>query len=155
MIRRGQLQDVAAIEALLLRAKRFSEYCTVKVEWERARKAIRQCISSPQGFAAVAEHEGRITGCLLGIATHYWFSAERFASDLGFYSQRRGDGLAMLEMFKSWADSKHATLQMGQSTTKRAAGIKRLYGKIGCVPAGTLFAGERPISIPVNLRSVK
>lgn len=155
MIRRAIHADIPSIEALLLRAKRYSEYCTVKVEFERARKVMRQCISSPQGFAAVADHDGKITGALLGVTANYWFSAERFASDLGFYSQRRGDGRQLLAMFKAWADSKHATLQLSQSTGKHIAAVQRLYGAIGCVPVGTLFGGERPISVPVKLRSVQ
>lgn len=155
MIRRATHLDLPAIEALLLRAKRYTEYCTVKVEFERARKAMRNCISSPQGFAAVADHEGKITGVLLGVTTNYWFSAERYASDMGFYSQRIGDGRRLLKMFKAWADGKHAKLEMAQSTNKRAGTLQKLYAEMGLVRIGALFSGERPISVPMNLRSVR
>lgn len=154
MIRLATLADIPAIEQFMLAMKRRTELVTVKVEFERARKIMRQCVSSPQGFAAVAEHGGRITGVLLGIVDNYWFSMDRYASDIAFFSRRRGDGAALLARFKEWADNKSATLLMGQSSGQHMDATRRFYESQGLVCVGHVFMGERPISVR-KMRSVK
>lgn len=147
MIRRATLADLPVIESLLIAAKRRSEFVTVKIEFERARKIIRTCISSPKGFAYVAEHDGKITGVLLGVADHYWYSVERFATDFAFYSKRRGDGRELLTRFLEWAASKGATPLLGQSSGRHGPGIHKLYTSMGLFPIGTLYMGEKPIQV--------
>lgn len=153
------LADLPAVEDLLLKMKGRTEFVTVKVEFERGRKAMRQCVSSPQGFAAVAVHGDKITGCLLATITHWWFSGERFATDLAFHSQR-GDGERLLRMLKGWADSKNVTVQMAvssggpRSSARKFERLKGLYAKIGLVPIGYLFLGEKPIAVQA-MRSVR
>jgi hypothetical protein len=72
MPRCATLAGVAGIEDTLLRLKRKSEFATIKVEFERGRNGMHQCISAPQGFAAVAQRHGKITRVLIGVTTNYW-----------------------------------------------------------------------------------
>ena len=154
MIRRATLADVPALEDMLLKVKRRSEFCTVKVEFERARKAARQCISSQQGFAAVAEHDGKITGCMLGVVTSLWFSPQKIGSDIAWVSFKRGDGRALFCAWMDWLNSKGAIPYMGQSTGRHGRTLAAFYREFGLVPMGTLWIGEKPIRVP-HLRSVE
>ena len=131
----------------MLSMKRRTEMVTVKVEFERARKVLRNCISSPQGFAMLAEHECKITGVLFGVTTNYWFSAERYASDIAFFSRRRGDGARLLTEFREWADRKNATLLMGQSSGQHLALTRKFYESHGLTLVGHLFIGPKPIQV--------
>jgi GNAT superfamily N-acetyltransferase len=152
MIRRATHSDIPGIEAALLKMKGRSEFRTVKVEFERGRKVLRQCMSSPRGFAAVAEHGGRVTGVIIGIVTNHWFSAERFASDFAFCSFRRGDGAQLLQMFKAWADSQNAILLMAQSSGVNAKRVRAFYESQGLTCVGNMFVGEKPIAVSVARR---
>ncbi len=147
MIRKATINDLPGIEDALLRMKRRTEFVTVKVEFERGRKAVRQCISSPQGFCWVAERNGRISGVLLGLISQFWYSREWFASDLAFYSQHKGDGQALMARFLEWAKAKNAIALMGQSSGKLTERVRAFYSSFGLVPIGNLFIGEKPIAV--------
>lgn len=154
MIRRATLADLPSIEDMLLRMKGRTEFRTTKVDFDRARLAARQCVSNAgRGFAIVAVHADRITGALFAAVDRWWFSPERFASNLFFHSTR-GDGRAMLAMFKEWADSKGAQIfDAVSSSSRHGARIRGYYAEIGCVPVGEIFIGEKPIRVPMMMRS--
>lgn len=147
------MSDLLAIEQLVLSLKRRTEFSTTKVDFERARKAARQCLQSGRGFGMVAEHEGRITGALLGAIDRFWFSNERFASDIIWFSQRRGDGDALFDRFKAWADARNARLFMTQSSGLHTRLMPEFYARRGMVPIGALYIGEKPICVP-DIRSI-
>jgi len=147
MIRKATLADVLPIEDFCLRMKRRTEVVTIKVEFERARKAIRNCISSPQGFAMVSEHGGNITGVLLGVTSNWWFSSDRYASDIAFFSQRKGDGARLMDAFRQWADDKNAQLVMGMSSGQHMSTAKKFYELQGLVCVGHIFMGPKPIQV--------
>lgn len=154
MIRQATFADLLPIEDLVLRLKRRTEFCTTKVDFERARKVARQCLQSGRGFAMVAEHDQRITGVLLGAIDRFWFSNERYASDILWFSQRRGDGDALFDRFKAWADARNARLFMTQSSGLHAKLLPSFYERRGLVQIGALYIGEKPICVP-QLRSIE
>jgi N-acetylglutamate synthase-like GNAT family acetyltransferase len=140
MIRAAALSDVLLIEALLLRLKMHSEYATVPVDRERGRKMMRHCISSPQGFAWVAEHREKLCGVLLGIKQPIWFSARLSATDIVFYSQRPGDGRALVEQFTEWAwkDPRVEEVLCAQSSGHRVGRTDHWYQNLGFTRVGSV-----------------
>jgi len=153
MIRHALLQDVPAIEKLLLRAKRRTELCTVKVNFEKGRKNIRRCIQSALGFAMVAERGEKITGTLLAMQCEYWYSNERYVTDMGFVSYARGDGRLLLRRCRSWADAHGAKMLMGTFSLDPRGAMRRVYEGEGLYMAGHTFVSEKPINVP-NIRMV-
>lgn len=149
MIRWATLADLPRIEEALIKLKGRSEFRTVVIEFERGRKTVRKCISSPQGFAAISERNGKISGVLIGTADSYWYSSTRFASDFAFTFRTRAEARELLRLFKAWADGKNAQLLMGQTTGTHGKLIAALYAEVGLVPVGTLFVGERPIAVRI------
>jgi len=142
------------MEAIALRLKRKTELATVKVEFERARKACRQCISSPQGCALVDEREGRVWGFVIGVSEHFWFSTERYFSDLCIFSTRIGGFERLLDAFLEWGRGKGATPILAQSSGRNQERVRALYEAKGLLLVGGVYMGEKPIVVP-QLRSVR
>lgn len=148
MIRRATLDDCMAIEDLFLRAKRRTEFCTVRVNFEKARKNLRRCIQSAVGFAMVAEHDGEISGALCGVLTDFWYADERYATDMGFVSRRRGDGKALLGQFVAWANTKGVFVLMATSSLRAGKVLRALYEGEGLRRVGEAFVTNKPIVVP-------
>lgn len=103
MLRQAALSDVEQILDLHMRAKPRTVYATVLANRDVARRSVRQCISGPQAFAMVVEHEGVIRAALLGVKEGLWFSSRREAKDITFVSEDAMASCALVDAFKSWA----------------------------------------------------
>jgi hypothetical protein len=141
MIRNAFLSDVSAIEELGLRLKIKTPYATWKYDRERGLKQIRYCISSNMGCAFVAETDGKLVGVMLGVAQEMWFSPQRVASDLLFYSERPGVGYFLLKRFMAWAwgiKSVHQIL-LGQSSGLQIDAVETLYRRLNFRKIGGMY----------------
>jgi len=140
-IRKASLADVPAIEALGLRLKSKTLYATWRYDREAALKQIRSCVSGALGCAFVAERNGEICGVILGVAERMWFSNQRVASDLMFYSERPGAGYWLLRRFMEWAWSVPSVGQvmLGQSSGLEIDALERLYQRLNFRKVGGLY----------------
>lgn len=142
MIRKASISDVHAIEALGLRLKSKTLYATWRYDREAALKQIRACVSGPVlGCAFVAEHDGQISGVILGVAERMWFSNQRVASDLMFYSERPGAGYWLLRRFMQWAWSVPSVgqIMLGQSSGLEIDAVENLYRRLNFRKVGGLY----------------
>lgn len=141
MIRKASLADVAAIEALGLRLKSKTLYATWRYDREAALRQIRACVSGGLGCAFVVEHDGEIRGAILGVAERMWFSNQRVASDLMFYSERPGAGYWLLRRFMQWAWSVPSVgqIMLGQSSGLDIDAVESLYRRLNFRKVGGLY----------------
>lgn len=145
MIRAATLADVEGIKTLLLAMKRHTEFATVKIEPVRALKTVRQCISSPQGFCAVAEHDGELTGVILAVKQALWYSTQPFASDLALYSRYPGEGAQLMQAMLDWADAAGCIVIAGQSSGQAVSRTQRWYESLGFTHVGGVYVRERAL----------
>ena len=95
----------------------------------------------PLGFAKVAEHDKKITGFMLGVVDTLWWSRDRYASDLIFYSERAGDGLRILRRFIEWANSVPRVVEItcAQSSGINVERSSLIYERAGFTKVGGLW----------------
>lgn len=121
-------------------------YKDVKRHRPSIMKTFTLAMTSKFGFAYVAEHGEKLTGILIGIADHLWFSEDRYATDLLFYSERPGDGLKMLRKFVEWAwtTPRVVEITMGQSSGIDIERMDALYARAGLTKVGSMYAMVKP-----------
>ena len=92
MIRDAKHDDSYELVALCRRLKEITPYAKVPDSVPAFQRTVRQCISSPLGFAMVAQSEdgGPLTGVLLAYANALWFSNQRGVSDFITYAESPG-----------------------------------------------------------------
>lgn len=140
-IRQATHADIPVLIELFLRLKRASPYVTAPHSLERARATMRRCISSPSGYLALAEHQGKIVGALMGETIEYWWSGRHYATDHSMFSTMPGAGSALVEDFCRWAWSRPNVLEVlvGQSSGDEPARTRALFEHLGFEYAGGLF----------------
>lgn len=146
MIRPATHDDFLAWRGLCERLHAQSPFASIPPEWEGIGKLFRQCLSSRLGCVLVAEHGGRLTGTVLGLAQEWWWCRKRVASDLLLYSERPGDGPALLSAFMDWAWSVPSVIHVvcGQSSGVDIERTSAMYRQAGMKPIGGLFYADRP-----------
>jgi len=96
-------------------------------------------------YAIVAEDENKVLlGMFVGVIIEYYFSKDRFASDLLFYVDKNKRGalasLRMLKEFELWAKRKNAKeVRPGTSTGIEIERTRKLYRHLGYEVTGNTF----------------
>jgi hypothetical protein len=146
MIRPATHDDFIAWLGLCKTMHRISPFAEIEPDWVAVGKLFRQCLSSKLGCVLVAEHGGRLTGTLIGLAQQWWWCRKRVASDLTLYSQYPGDGPALLEAFVAWAWSVPTVVHVvcGQSSGIDIERTGAMYLGAGMKQIGGLYYLERP-----------
>lgn len=144
-VRRATPADLAQMVMLGYRLCDKTPYAHIERDRPSIVRTFTMAMSSQFGCAFVAEREGKLTGILVGAAQQLWWSRVRYATDLCFYSERAGDGYALLKKFIAWAWNTPSVIEitMGQSSgidTKRSAA---LYRRAGLTLVGGLYTAVR------------
>jgi len=145
MIRMAQVADLPQLLALGKRLIKMTPYADVKIDTLTAGQTLGQCINSAFGMALVAEHDGKITGLLLGAAVPLWFSKSRSATDIITYAETPGDGYRMIRQFVKWAWSLPNVIEvtMAQSSGIDVERTRQLYERVGLAPVGAIYTAVR------------
>ena len=103
---------------------------------KRSEKTILGALTSPDCIVLLAEHEGQITGVLIGAICSYPFFEASYATDLVFIAER--DGEKLFRQFALWA-LKHGVdvLQMGVTSGLEVA--DKFYAGIGMKSVGGIY----------------
>ena len=146
MIRKAQIADLPKIWETAARLHEKSSYRDVPKDLQTFAQTLGNCINNAFGFAVVAEHDGEITGFLLGAAVPLWFSKKRCASDIVTYAETPGDGVKMGRVFLAWA---WAIPQVIEVTMAQSSGIDVdrtgvIYERLGLEKVGGLYMAVRP-----------
>ena len=145
MIRKATTADLPALLALGKRLIAETPYADVKIDILIAGQTLGQCINSAFGIALVAEHNGKITGLLLGAAVPLWFSKSRSATDIVTYAETPGDGYRMIRRFVKWAWNLPNVIEvtMAQSSGIDVDRTAQLYERVGLARVGALYTAVR------------
>jgi len=145
LIRNARIADMPALLALGKRLIKQTPYADVKVDTAISGQTLGQCINSAFGIALVAEHDGEITGLLLGAAVPLWFSKSRSATDIITYAETAGDGYRMIRRFVKWAWSLPNVIEitMAQSSGVAVERTGQLYERAGLARVGAIFTAVR------------
>lgn len=145
MIRQARTADLPQLMALGKRLIELTPYAEVKIDTLTAAQTLGQCINSAFGIALVAEHDGKITGLLLGAAVPLWFSKSRSATDIVTYAETPGDGYRMIRRFVTWAWSLPLVIEvtMAQSSGVEIERTAQLYERAGLARVGAIYTAVR------------
>lgn len=146
MIRQARYEDFMAWRRLAEKAHSLSPFVVVPIDVEIGAKVFRQCMSSRLGCVFMSEHGGRITGTITGVAQEWWWCRKRVASDLVWYAERPGDGIALLRRFIQWAWSVPGVVQVmcSQSSGIEIERTGRVYERVGMRLIGGMYLIDRP-----------
>ena len=149
MIREATLSDLDGLVALgdhfysSMQGGRFSE--------KAFRPSMRMLIKSPSSIVLVAEHEGKIVGCLIGVIERLWYSEDKIAHDLAFGVKPEVSGMyarMMIREFVKWAKSHKDVADITMQVSSGIGDpdrIGRLYEASGLKKMGgcySLFVGN-------------
>lgn len=151
MIREATLSD---IDALLELARYFVPLTgAASLSERRFRPELCKIIKSEHMLALVAEHEGKVVGCLLGQIGRVWYSEDCYATDIGFVVLPDYSGIyawLMAKKFVRWAKEQpkvvEVTMQIssGLGDTDRTG---KMYESIGLKKMGGCY------TVAVNARA--
>ena len=146
-----QPEDLEQVIALIAVLHIETSYRQIAMGWPDVIGFLTAAQMRRTALVLVAEHKGKITGVLLAKVEPFWFadqaSGARVASDLMFYSQRAGDGLAMLKRFVEWAFSVPRVVRVEMAVSTGQASLERmakLYLRAGLRQEGSLFVVNHP-----------
>jgi hypothetical protein len=145
MIRKGRIDDLPQFWELGTRLLQQTPYASIEVDRQCVYRTFAQCINSSLCCCFVAEHDGKLSGVILGVAQEVWWSRSRSASDLMFYAERPGDGARLLKEFEKWAWN---VPRMGDVTVAQSSGIDvdrmdALYHRRGYRTVGAVYCMTR------------
>lgn len=142
---------MAPLMKLMLELHAQTHYARIKQSNQMVLQVVAQLSATPNGFVRVAEHDGELTGVLLGTIETYWWadqkSGARVATDLLFYSKRVGDGAKMMREMIDWAFSRprvvkvETAISSGMIEGERA---DRFYERLGFQKRGSLYVMDHP-----------
>lgn len=122
MIRPAVLADVNAIfDIALYEAGRYSG---LKPDLIKIRGGIIQSISSAKHIALVAEHDGEVTGTLIGLTSENLWAQRSNCLIVLWYSRIAGDGINMLRAFKKWVQSRRLIRVAGFVSDSEHIGVR-------------------------------
>lgn len=137
MIRPATLEDVATLVELGAHMHAESpNWSRLTYSRELVEATIRTLIESPDGFAYVAERNGRVVGgALAQIATH-WCTSDRIAGELALFiePEERGglSAIKLIAAMQNWSERRQArTLMAGSSTEIDVERCAQLYESLG------------------------
>lgn len=154
MIRPGRHSDIPQLMNLCVALRNESEIMrTISIDLGKLEHLLRLA-TSPEGEMLclyVYELDGKVRGAVLGLEAEYFFSKERYASDLFLYvdqSCRRGllSGLVarrLWQQFHDWAKARGVReLRNGVSTGIGIEAAHRFFLSVGMRHIGGLYALE-------------
>lgn len=147
MIRKANAKDLQAIIEMGYRLCDRTPQAHVKRDRPMIARQITACMSSAFGCCFVAEHDGKLTGVILGTAQQYWFSNQRQAVDLMFVAERIGDGPRLLKAFVDWGWSVPGVVEVAgaQSSGIEIERTTEMYEHLGFQRVGGVFSmTQRP-----------
>lgn len=147
MIRKATANDLQSIIEMGYRLCDRTPQKHVKRDRPSIAKQLTACMSSAFGCVFVAEHEGKLTGVIVGIAQQYWFSNQRQAVDLMFTSERAGDGIQLLRKYIDWGWSVPGVVEVSiaQSSGIEIERTAALFERVGFARMGGVFSmTQRP-----------
>jgi hypothetical protein len=146
MIRRAKISDLPELLRLSRTLQKDTPYADVPLDTQTFGKTLGQCISNAFGLALVAQHDHKLTGYMLAVASPLWFSRKRSATDLITYAQTPGDGYKMLRQFIAWAWSipNVVEITIGQSSGIDIERTAKMYERAGLKRVGALYTASRP-----------
>lgn len=149
MIRTATLSDIDGIVELAkhfygqMEGGRFSE--------KIFRPNIRMLIKSENSIVILCEHDGKISGALIGVIDRLWYSEDFVAHDLAFAVKPKASGLyawLMAKQFIRWAKSKPNVVDITMQVSSglgEAERVGALYEALGMKKMGgcySLFVGD-------------
>jgi len=149
MIRTATIED---IDRLLELGRMFHaespEYRDISFDDNKVRQVLTSMIENPQiGVIFVVTQSDRIVGGIVGMLTEYWFSDEKFATDLAVFvdpTTRHGVIASKLVIaLRIWAAKMGAReLKMPITAGINTDGVARLYDALGMRSVGQTFVKE-------------
>lgn len=132
----ADLSDIVAFGKRVVATTNYAEFAYNAV---LARRVVKQMMTQATSRVWVAEHQGRITGLLMGEVGPMPFTHHMAATDLIFVAEAGGDEL--LDAFIEWCKlRKVARIDMGVSAgPEREDAIKRMFAKHGFGYSGPMF----------------
>jgi len=150
MIRAIQNGDMQKLVELYDGLHRKSLYHMFKPHYATVLQKTSYLQATPNGFVRVADHDGELTGVILCICEEFWWVEDKvgakYATDLVFYSKRRGDGVLMLKEAIEWAWSRPRVVCF---ETAVSSGIEHksaaaMYERAGLKLQGSFWRIEHP-----------
>ena len=143
MIRPATLDDIPALRELLLFAWGDQAKALPGFNEDWTRNMVKELIKSEEGFARVAEQDGKLIGVILGGLAMTWWSPKAQAQTVLVYvlpTHRGRLGLQLIKAFTDWAEAQGAlrvvlNVSAGSSTERSA----KLFERLGFTPEGAVF----------------
>jgi GNAT superfamily N-acetyltransferase len=119
------------------------EYRGIRYDVDRVAATLQRLLDGG-GIIFVHEADGEIRGGIAGLLGEFWFSSERYASDLAlFLHPEHRHGLIAVKLtlaFHAWAGRLGARrVVMGVTTGVNTEKTGQLYRSLGMVDSGNLF----------------
>lgn len=119
-------------------------FCRLRFDAEKLAATIANTISSPAGFAYVAEQGGQVAGGMLAMVAPHYFSPDLVACDLALFMapEHRG-GMAAVRLISAyigWAEERGAVVkQLGLMTGVNVEKTEALLHRLGWHRAGLVM----------------
>lgn len=146
MIRQATADDLGALVELSRQMHAESpRFRRLQFDAEKMRRTAAGLIESPQGFAWVAEVDGRIVGGMLAAVCEHWCSSDKIGLDYGLYVQpgARGagnDAVALAKQYAAWAREQGAVWpQVGITAGIRDEAAAKVFTYAGGKQVGTIW----------------
>lgn len=150
MIRTLHGNDVEQLARLIAELHRRSVYRHAKVSMQQTLMTIASLTSSPNGFVRVAEHDAKVTGIIACTSEEFWWAEQKtgakYATDMLFYSKRKGDGVLMLREAIDWAWSRPRVIcfETAVSSGIEHAAASAMYESAGLQLQGSFWRINHP-----------
>jgi hypothetical protein len=120
MIRKAAPADIKSIFNLGIEALENDAYDKLVIDREKTFIMARECVSSANNFAWVAENDGVIGGAVLALVHPNMFYERSCATVVMFYCKLPGEGVRLIREFLQWS-RKRPIIKLIQFTLERNA----------------------------------
>lgn len=108
MIRKATSSDIPRIVELGIEALNQGAYPNLVISREKVEAMARECVSSSQNFAWVAEKDGNVVAAVCGFVTECLFYERKQFNICQFWSRTPGEGIKLIRQALRWARSRPA-----------------------------------------------
>lgn len=144
MIRNAQHADIPAILDIGAHVIGASTTLNCELDRDKAAKVIRQALNHRMHAVFVAERAGQVVGFFIAVQDQFWFSKERYATDLAFcvLPEHADQAVWLLRRFMRWAKASNINhVQLGLSTGMDPENrTGRLYEAHGLSKVGGIYS---------------
>lgn len=141
-VRKATIDDYEGILELMRRMQPNTNYADIPIDDKSVKMLVGSGIFTRREVSYVAEHEGNITGVLVGGLTPYLWNEKKFyATDVLFMAEQ--GGVWLLRKFVRWAKLHHKThaIILCEDAGHHAK-VKALYERVGFKQIGGMFRME-------------